>query len=73
MRTIRQINEELDELYYELDTVQSMSEEAVRCRFNADSKKEYVSILNEEIVALEDELNEVEGYLDRERNYEREL
>lgn len=71
MRTIEQINNELDGLYQELDTVQSMSEEAVRYRFNTDSKKDYVDILNEEIDSLEDELDEVEGYLHRERNYEK--
>ena len=71
MRTIEQINNELDGLYQELEIVQSMSEETVRYRFNANSKKEYISILNEEIDALEDELDEVEGYLHRERNYEK--
>ena len=38
MRTIRQISDELDKLYSELDIVQSMSEESVRLTFNADCK-----------------------------------
>ena len=60
MRTIRQISDELDKLYSELDIVQSMSEESVRLIFNADCKGKYISLLNEEIDSLENELEEVE-------------
>ena len=59
MRTIRQISDELDKLYSELDIVQSMSEESVRLIFNADCKGKYISLLNEEIDSLENELEEV--------------
>lgn len=45
MRTIRQISDELDKLYSELDIVQSMSEESVRLTFNADCKGKYISLL----------------------------
>lgn len=52
---------ELDELYKELDIVQSMSEDAVCMMFNADSKQEYIDLLNEEIDRLEDALDETYG------------
>ena len=71
MRTIRQINSELDKLYSELDTVQQMSEEAVMLTFNADSKAEYIALINEEIYSLENELEEVEIYHGRKRNFVR--
>lgn len=71
MRTIRQINSELDKLYSELDTVQQMSEEAVMLTFNADSKAEYIALINEEIDSLENELEEVEIYHGRKRNFAR--
>lgn len=47
MRTILSISSELDKLYSELDTVQQMSEEAVMLTFNADSKAEYIALINE--------------------------
>jgi len=71
MRDIRQINDELDKLYSELDIVQSMSEELVRSVFNAECKGEYISLLNEEIDSLENELEEVERYHSRKRNFVR--
>lgn len=71
MRTIRQINSGLDKLYSELDTVQQMSEEAVMLTFNADSKAEYIALINEEIDSLENELEEVEIYHGRKRNFVR--
>lgn len=71
MRTIRQINSEFDKLYSELDTVQQMSEEAVMLTFNADSKAEYIALINEEIDSLENELEEVEIYHGRKRNFVR--
>ena len=60
MRTVRQISDELDKLYSELDIVQSMSEESVRLTFNADCKGKYISLLNKEIDSLENELEESE-------------
>lgn len=72
MRTISQISDELEKLYSELDIVlQSMSEESVRLTFNADCKGKYISLLNEEIDSLENELEEVERYHGRKRNFVR--
>lgn len=71
MRTISQISDELEKLYSELDIVQSMSEESVRLTFNAECKGKYISLLNEEIDSLEDELEEVERYHGRKRNFVR--
>lgn len=53
MRSLLSISSELDKLYYELDIVQSMSEESVRLTFNVDSKKEYIELINEGIDSLE--------------------
>ena len=55
----------------ELDIVQSMSEESVRLTFNAECKGKYISLLNEEIDSLENELEEVERYHGRKRNFVR--
>ena len=52
---------ELDELYKELDIVQSMSEDAVCMRFNVDSKQEYIDMLNEDIDRLEDAMDDMSG------------
>ena len=52
---------ELDELYKELDIVQSMSEDAVCMRFNVDSKQEYIDMLNEDIDRLEDAIDDMSG------------
>ena len=71
MRCKSSINSELDKLYSELDTVQQMSEEAVMLTFNADSKAEYISLINEEIDSLENELEEVAIYHGRKRNFVR--
>lgn len=71
MRTISRISDELERLYSELDIVQSMSEESVRLTFNAECKGKYISLLNEEIDSLEDELEEVERYHGRKRNFAR--
>lgn len=71
MRTVRQISDDLDKLYSELDIVQSMSEDSVRLIFNADCKGKYISLLNEEIDSLENELDEVERYHGRKRNFVR--
>lgn len=60
MRSLLSISSELDKLYYELDIVQSMSEESVRLTFNVDSKKEYIELINEGIDSLENELEESE-------------
>ena len=67
MRTISQISDELEKLYSD----QSMSEESVRLTFNAECKGKYISLLNEEIDSLENELEEVERYHGRKRNFVR--
>lgn len=71
MRTILSISSELDKLYSELDTVQQMSKEAVMLTFNADSKAEYIALINEEIDSLENELEKAEIYHGRKRNFVR--
>lgn len=71
MRTIKQISDELDKLYSDLDIVQSMSEESVRLTFNADCKCKYISLLNEEIDSLENELEELKIYHCRKRSFVR--
>lgn len=71
MRTIKQISDELDKLYSDLDIVQSMSEESVRLTFNADCKCKYISLLNEEIDSLENELEESKRYHCRKLNFVR--
>lgn len=70
MRTISQISDELEKLYSELDIVQSMSEESVRSH-SIECKGKYISLLNEEIDSLENELEEVERYHGRKRNFVR--
>lgn len=71
MRGIYVIEKELGELYRELDMVQEMSEESVMQKYNSDSKEDIIDIINDDIQALEKELNETEEYLHRERNYEK--
>jgi len=43
----------LDELHFELDTVISMSEEEVCKKYNADSKSEIISLIEEDIQAYQ--------------------
>lgn len=52
MRTT-EISDHLDELERELKEVKSMPENEVCEKFNADSKDDYIAILEEEITALE--------------------
>ncbi len=63
------IEEELNGLYKDLETVQAMSDDAVCASFNADNKHEYIDMLNDEIGKLEDKLEEKEKYMGRERNF----
>lgn len=60
MKNTSELNKQLDALYLDLDVAQRMSEESVCATFNADSKKELIDILNDEIDRLEDLLDEDE-------------
>ena len=60
MKNTSELNKQLDALYLDLDVAQRMSEESVCSTFNADSKKELIDILNDEIDRLEDLLDEDE-------------
>lgn len=60
MKDTNELNKQLDALYLDLDVAQRMSEESVCATFNADSKKEYINLLNDEIDQLEDILDEDE-------------
>ncbi|MEL5895877.1 hypothetical protein AAE250_20570 [Bacteroides sp. GD17] len=68
---MKEIEKKLDDLYAELDSVQHMSEEAVCLTYNVDRKQEYIQLIIEEIDSLEDQLEELEAYEDRETNYRR--
>lgn len=48
-----EIEEELDKLYKELETVKNADEETVCRAFNADSKQEYIDLIQEEIDCYE--------------------
>lgn len=58
MKTEYQISRELEEMRAELSEVMLMSEEQACYIHNVDSKQEIIDILNEEIAALESELEE---------------
>lgn len=60
MKDTNELNKQLDALYLDLDVAQRMSEESVCATFNADSKKELIDTLNDEIDRLEDLLDEDE-------------
>ena len=53
-----EIEEELDKLYKELETVKNADEETVCRAFNADSKQEYIKTLTEEVDKYEALLEE---------------
>lgn len=53
MRAI-EISNRLDECYTELEQVKAMNEKEVCKAYNADSKGEIISLIYEEITALED-------------------
>lgn len=59
MQTSYQISQELESLYTDLDRVNEMSESEACAAFNADSKKEFIEVLNEEIEIYESMLEEV--------------
>ena len=48
-----EIENELDKLYRELETVKNADEETVCRAFNADSKQEYIDIIQDEIDCYE--------------------
>lgn len=48
-----EIEEELDKLYRELETVKNADEETVCRAFNADSKQEYIDLIQDEIDCYE--------------------
>lgn len=50
------INQQLDSLYKDLEAAHNNDEEAVCLMFNADSKKEAIQLITDEIDSLEDEL-----------------
>lgn len=64
-----EIEEELDKLYKELETVKNADEETVCRAFNADSKQEYINLIQEEIDGYEAALDEIYRYEHREVNY----
>lgn len=48
------INQQLDSLYKDLEAAHNNDEEAVCLMFNADSKKEAIQLITDEIDSLED-------------------
>ena len=50
------INQQLDSLYKDLEAAHNNDEEAVCLMFNADSKKEAIQLITDEIDSLEDAL-----------------
>lgn len=48
-----EIEEELDKLYRELETVKNADEETVCRAYNADSKQEYIDLIQDEIDCYE--------------------
>ena len=48
-----EIENELDKLYRELETVKNADEETVCRAFNADSKQEYIDLIQDEIGCYE--------------------
>lgn len=64
-----QIDNELTNLYSELEKLNTMDEETVCSIYNVDFKDEAVSYIKEEIASLENELREIEEYEHREVNY----
>lgn len=66
-----EIDNELTNLYSELEKLDSMEEETACSIYNVDFKDEAVSSIKEEIASLENELREIEEYEHREVNYSR--
>lgn len=66
-----EIDNELTNLYSELEKLDSMEEETACSIYNVDLKDEAVSSIKEEIASLENELREIEEYEHREVNYYR--
>ena len=61
----------LDELYADLQELETLTEEQACIRFNADSKDEIMEILLDEIKAIEDKENEKLAKIMREKEIER--
>ena len=61
----------LDELYSDLQELQTLTEEEACIRFNCDSKDEIMEILLDEIKVIEDKENEKLAKIMREKEIER--
>mgnify|MGYP006982277122 CR=1 FL=1 len=70
MRCKSSINSELDKLYSELDTVHIPDLQRLAHEEEVHEQK-LISLINEEIDSLENELEEVEIYHGRKRNFVR--
>ena len=64
------INQQLDSLYKDLEAAHNNDEEAVRLMFNADSKKEAIQLITDEIDSLEDALKGFETCEDDGMDYD---
>ena len=67
--TRHEIEEELDKLYKELETVKNADEGTGGRTYNADSKQEYIDLIQEEIDGYEAALDGIYRYEHREVNY----
>ena len=56
------INQQLDSLYKDLEAAHNNDEEAVCLMFNADSKKEAIQLITDEIDSLEELISLDNGY-----------
>ena len=61
----------LDELYADLQELETLTEEQACIRFNTDSKDEIMGILLDEIKVIEDKENEKLAKIMREKEIER--
>lgn len=64
------INQQLDSLYKDLEAAHNNDEEAVCLMFNADSKKEAIQLITDEIDSLEDALKGFETCEDDGMDYD---
>ena len=64
------INQQLDSLYKDLEAAHNNDEEAVCLMFNADSKKEAIQLITDEIDSLEDALKGFETCEDDDMDYD---
>jgi hypothetical protein len=64
------INQQLDSLYKDLEAAHNNDEKTVCLMFNADSKKEVIQLITDEIDSLEDELKSLEACEDDGMDYD---